>query len=391
MAGAERGAGDRGDGVAGVLSLPRLGRAGRAAGERARGTASRLLHRLVAPVLRVPLHVKLVGAGVIATTVSAAAGLMVGHVVADRGEGLGAVQLALVAGIAVNWVLVVLALRPLRILEHAVDRIWRGDLAARVTRSSLADARLVTVGRTLNLLLDALAAERERLRTLAAEVLRAGERERATLARELHDSTAQSLAAVLYQLTAAERQSTDPAMSERLREIRESAGAVLDEVRHLAHAIHPRVLDDLGLLTALERLANQLDGSEVAVSATLVRGSPESARSLSGELAATLYRVAQEATQNAVRHAAATHVWISLSVDEHEASVEIADDGEGFDAAAADRRRAGLGLFTMEERAALVGGTFELHSTPGIGTRVRVAVPRGTLPLPPVRRRSIDD
>ena len=113
--------------------------------------------------------------------------------------------------------------------------------------SPIADPDVARVGTTINALLDELNAERTRLRQLASEIIHAGDRERATLARELHDSTAQRLAAMLYQLSAAARDIPDDKVSDRLLGIREIAGDVLEEVRTIAHTVHPAVLDDLGL------------------------------------------------------------------------------------------------------------------------------------------------
>jgi signal transduction histidine kinase len=106
------------------------------------------------------------------------------------------------------------------------------------------------IGTTFNLLLDGLVADRTRMRGLAAAVIDAGDRERASLARELHDSTAQQLAALVLQLSAAARDCTDVALADRLSGMRDQAEATLEEVRLLSHTVHPRVLDDLGLQAA---------------------------------------------------------------------------------------------------------------------------------------------
>ena len=130
-------------------------------------------------------------------------------------------------------------------------RVSAGDLEARVPPSVLADRDMARVGTTLNTLLDRLTDDRARVRRLAAQVISAQDEERARVARELHDSTAQMLAAVMLQLGAAAQESSRPRSTTRLATMRELVAEALEEVRTLSHTMHPRVLDDLGLAAAL--------------------------------------------------------------------------------------------------------------------------------------------
>jgi signal transduction histidine kinase len=237
------------------------------------------------------------------------------------------------------------------------------------------------IGTTFNLLLDGLVADRSRMQKLATAVIDAGDRERAMLARELHDSTAQQLAALVLQLSAASRDASDPALKQRLDAMREQAKATLEEVRLLSHTVHPRVLDDLGLVAALKKLGREV--SEVSHLEVEVIA-PNESRDLSPTVAAVLYRVAQAAVHNVVRHAAARHVDLHLTMSgteelDRQVVLEITDDGRGFDVADAERRRPGMGLFTMRERVALAGGTFEISSKTGQGTRITATLPLGRL------------
>ena len=316
--------------------------------------------------LRAPLLVKLVGANLFAVVV------------------LGLVWLAhpdtavtprLLAGVAVllvvHFTLLIVALRPVRDLEKVAARVWHGDYGARVETSAVADQRTLRVGAMFNLLLDGLAADRARMRALADEVIQISDRERAALARELHDSTAQRLAALLFELSAAARDCNDPALRERLFMARDTAQELTDEVRRLAQTVHPRV-NGLGLVAALRKLARDYSrgtGVDIDVAA------PRSADDIPHRIAAVLYRVAQEAVRNAVTHAAAHRVQVTLHVGREDAAVEIHDDGSGFDLADAEQRRPGMGLFTMRERVALVDGRFGLHTAPGNGTTVVATVP----------------
>jgi signal transduction histidine kinase len=321
-------------------------------------------------VLEVPLRWKLVGANAI-ILIAAGAALWAGR---DRpvSQSMPVIAGALLLSFVVNLLLVHIALRPLASLEETARRVRRGDLAARVGRSAVADRDMTRIGQTINLLLDGLTSDRTRMRQLAAKVIRAQDDERARLARELHDSTAQVLAAAMLQLSAATpRAQGDPELAQSLETLRQLVAAALEEVRTMSHAIHPRVLDDLGLVAALEWLARQTRQSaalEVDVEAAFdAEIAPMSA--------AALYRVAQEALRNAVTHSGASHVRVWLTGDRSVATLEIVDDGSGFDVEAAEARRPGMGLFSIRERVALVGGSVEIHSVRGRGTRVTATVP----------------
>jgi len=321
----------------------------------------------------VPLAAKLAGANAFIVLAASAVAFAVYGTGADDLRVLLIMGAAIVGSLAVNVALVYAALRPLQALEATAERVWRGDLAARVRPSLLADRDMARVGRTLNLLLDGLTADRARMRRLAAEAISAGDRERAYIARELHDSTAQGLAALLLQLGAAARDANDPVLAARLHEIKAIANDVLEEVRMLAHTIHPRVLDDLGLVAALRNLARQAEERDDARVEVV---SDAAADSVPPDAASVLYRVAQEAVNNAIRHGRPASVTLRVGVDDGTATLEVVDDGAGFDVEEAERRRPGMGLFTMRERVALVDGRFEITSRPGAGTRVTAAVPR---------------
>lgn len=321
-------------------------------------------------ILRAPLAAKLVGANLLVALGAVAALARSTAPTLD----LRIAVVALVVAVGANLLLVRLALRPVSELERTAARVWKGDYAARVPDDVLADGAIRRAGRTVNLLLDALADDRERLRALALQAVRAQDDERSRIARELHDSTAQTIAALGWQLAAAARDADDAGLRERLEGLREQAVALLEEVRVLSHTIHPRVLDDLGLVPALEWLARQTRehaGLDVDVADRLDHEDD----AMSDVTSATLYRVAQESLRNAERHAAAQTVHVELRPVGDDVVLEIADDGRGFDLAEAERRRPGMGLFSMRERVGLVGGTLEIDTAPGRGTRVVARVP----------------
>lgn len=332
--------------------------------ERARQAVGRGPIRLAA--LRAPLAVKVVGANVFVVAVLVAAWLVRG----------GAVSAIVVGGLAVllgvHLALVFVALRPIRDLEAVAARIWQGDLGARVERSSVADAEVLRIGSMFNILLDGLASDRAQMRALAAEVIATGDRERAAVARELHDSIAQHISALQLQLFVAARDAADAESAERLYAARESAEAILEEVRHLSHVVHPAVLDALGLEPALRKLARDAShGSGIDIDVNV----DSAAGRLPPTAEAALYRVAEEAVRNAARHASARRIQIAVFVERPSVTLEVHDDGIGFDLAAAERRREGSGLWSMRERMALIDGSLAIKTATGGGTTVSASVP----------------
>ena len=331
------------------------------------------LRSMAERALQVPLLGKLVGANLVIVI----AALLV--VVAERrgvlpGNAVSILGMALGLSLVVNLALVYVALRPLSDLEAAARRVSAGDTEARVATSVLADRDMARVGSTLNALLDRVTEDRARVRRLAAQVLCVQDEERARVARELHDSTAQILAAIMLQLGVAARESSSPALDERIATLRELAAEALEEVRSLSHTMHPRVLDDLGLAAALEWIGRQTSDQE---SLDVEVFAEEWHPPIPAPLASVLYRVAQEALRNAARHASARRVEIFLRREPGRATLEVTDDGRGFDVRRAEERRPGMGMFSMRERVGLVNGALRVESNPGRGTRVVASVPLG--------------
>ena len=329
------------------------------------------LPRPVVAFLRVPLVFKLVGANLVIAlaTVVATAGTH-GTTLADR-RVVALLIGALVVAQVVNSVLVIVALRPIRSLQVAASRVVAGDTTARVPYSPLADREVERTGRAMNQLLDELMQERDRIRRLAAKLICAQDEERARIARELHDAAAQTMAGVVLQLSVAERGCADEELETKLHEIRATATEALEEVRTLSHTIYPRVLEDLGLRAALEWLARrtrETSGIEVGV---ILRGGG----SVPTTIASALYRVAQEAMLNAVRHSSATTVELRLDIEPGHVALEVEDDGVGFVAGDAEARRPGMGIFSMRERVALVEGVLDIDSAPGRGCCVHAHIP----------------
>lgn len=279
--------------------------------------------------------------------------------------------LVLVVGLAVvltaNAVLLRTALAPVDRVIRAMGTAQLDGTAARLgdPGGNGAGSRLV---RSYHAMIDRLEAERS---ASSAKALAAQEAERHRIARELHDQIGQSLTVVLLGLKQlADRAPAD--LAEELGLLRESARAGLDDVRRVARELRPGVLDDLGLQAALAALATDVAAhGGPLVRRTFGPGLPE----LPHDTELVVYRVAQEALTNAVRHARAGRVELSLLRLGDAVVLEVVDDGIGFDGPVS----AGTGVSGMRDRAGLVGGSLEIVSSRGHGTATRLRVPA---PLP---------
>ena len=230
--------------------------------------------------------------------------------------------------------------------------------------------------RTLSSLGDQLgiAVERNRLQERALSLAVVEERNR--LARELHDSVTQALFSINLTIEAARlllRRDLD-ATERQLVALGERAQEALTEMRTLIHSLRPAGLEDKGLIPALKRWAERLRRENLLTVEVLV--APDARQRPDDEQERELFRIAQEALNNVIKHAAATRVFIRLSLEADDLIMEIEDDGKGFDQSLALRDDA-FGIVGIHERAALLSGAATIESQPGRGTRVRVRIPRG--------------
>lgn len=331
------------------------------------------IHRITDRFLRVPLLAKLVVADVGVNLLTFLTLQSVPTQLANE-----VFVAAVVVTMVLNGVLVWWALLPLRDLEHTANAVSRGNLAARVPRSRFVDRNIARIGRTFNTVLDGLTNDRERVRQLASQVISAADQERAHIARELHDSTAQSLSALDMLVTASLRETAPGALHDRLEVMRDIVVDTLAEVRTLSHNVHPRVLDDLGLVSALESLARRTregSGVDVVIEHEAQHGEHGATPDVPAPVASVLYRVAQEGIRNAVRHSAARRVIVHLVAGRDEAVLVVRDDGIGFDVAAARASARGMGLFLMHERLALIDGTLTIDGGREPGTELTARAP----------------
>lgn len=216
-------------------------------------------------------------------------------------------------------------------------------------------------------------AENARLQEkLLAQSRQSGVRdERERLAREIHDTIAQSLAGVVAQLQAAEGSADAQDVRRRVGRATEMARTALVEARRSVQDLTPAELADTGLADALSRLVTSWRDDHGVEASFVVVGD---ATALHSEVEATLLRIAQEALANVAKHADASRVGVTLTFDEADVILDVRDDGSGFDAAA-PRRSSSFGLGVMRERAERLAGTFTLESAPGAGTAVSASIP----------------
>jgi len=208
------------------------------------------------------------------------------------------------------------------------------------------------------------------------KLVTAREEERRSLARDIHDSIGQSTIAVHFALKALTDDiagALPPEQARRLRRLGEDCGALIREVRHISHGLFPPTLESLGLPAALRSLAHSHQASAPAVRFT-AGADLEEAR-FNRDVEIILFRIAQEAVTNALRHSGARRIELGLRRKAGGLDLTVADDGDGFDPAAAEN---GLGMTTMRERVHAVGGELDVRAGKG-GTRLRAYVPAASL------------
>jgi two-component system sensor histidine kinase UhpB len=253
-------------------------------------------------------------------------------------------------------------LRELTTLMHTIDPL---DPGRRLTGVAGSDVEVATLAEAFNAMLDRLEAER---RSSARRALAAQEDERLRIARELHDEIGQSLTAIAMQAERA-AQSAPAGDQATLAEIPEAIRRSVGDVRRIARRLRPEALDDLGLVNALISLCRRIGHQSGArIETDLATDLPTT----SPETELVVYRIAQESLTNAVRHANASKITLSLAVVDEYLTLRVRDDGRGIDGPLANDT---AGVNGMRERAMLVGGQLRIRSDRGAGTEVQLDLP----------------
>jgi two-component system sensor histidine kinase UhpB len=281
-------------------------------------------------------------------------------------------EAALVLGFAVALTVLLnlfLIQRRFRPLERLVEEMERADLSRpganlRGDVSFGGPEEVERLNRAFRRMLERLEAERRRTSSAA---LAAQEKERARIARDLHDEVNQSLTGLLLRLETARQQAPHSLMRE-LTETKALANQAMQELLALSRQLRPTALDDLGLKAALAGHVQELDSEGVHASFE----SHGDFSDLPKDVQLVVYRVAQEALSNAIQHSDAENLRVSLLREDGEVELRVGDDGRGF---SFEQAAKGLGLPGMRERALLVGGDLRVESRPELGTRVSLRVP----------------
>jgi two-component system sensor histidine kinase UhpB len=268
--------------------------------------------------------------------------------------------LGLIAIVVADVFLLRLSFGPLERLTRTMRDVDLLRPGQRLTLSGGVEVRQLIA--TFNEMLERL--ERERLES-NRRTITAREAESGRIGRELHDEIGQRLTAVLLQLQQA---LGDGSVRARVAEAQELVRATLDELGRIAWQLRPGVLDDLGLMQALEALTDELQG-RADIGVELQVAGPIRPLGSDGDLA--VYRIAQEAVTNALRHAHAREIRVALSARRGGVRLRVADNGRGLPVGGVE----GAGIRGMRERALLVAASFALESEPGGGVAITLDVP----------------
>ncbi len=209
----------------------------------------------------------------------------------------------------------------------------------------------------------------DRIRDLSRRLLGEQETERARIARELHDDINQQLAILSIELDELRSDPLQVHTAELVSRAQETTQSISTSVRELSHRLHPSKLRLIGLVAAVDNLRRDLSPPHLPI-AFCHRDVPAA---IDQNIALCVFRVAQEALGNAVKHSEAGHIWVDLTGGPSCVALTITDDGKGFDANGPSNP--GLGLISMRERVESVGGVLEIDSTLASGTRLTVTVP----------------
>src|SRR5436853_5207253 len=272
--------------------------------------------------------------------------------------------------VALNFVVLQIAFRPLHGLGKVMKRVQEGERSLRAPLTGEPETDLLA--HTFNVMLEAID-EANRLRT--SQIINAQEQERKRIARELHDETSQVLTSLLISLAVLEESITTPEAQGPIAETRMLAHQTLRAIRSLSIDLRPSALDDLGLLPALRwyiKEYQQKFSIQVEFQPTGFR------ERLPAEMETALYRIVQEALTNIAKYAHARTVHVTLKEEANQVHVTVTDDGCGFDMEKLQKiagQERGLGLVGMHERAHLLDGTLNIQSSPGHGTTIEVSIP----------------
>ncbi len=213
----------------------------------------------------------------------------------------------------------------------------------------------------------------QQIRSLTEHLQNIREEERTSIAREIHDELGQQLTVLKMDVAWLSKKINDKndAVKEKLMDLMSLLDNTVQSVRRISSELRPGILDDLGLAAAIEWHLNEFE-KRSGIKTHFIY--PEEERQLPGPIKTNLYRILQESLTNVARHAQAKEVKVNLVQQYRQITLNIKDDGVGFDQEQVSKKRT-LGILGMKERAAMMGGRYEIQSKPGKGTTISVVIP----------------
>lgn len=342
-------------------------------------------HGMIWRMMHIPLSSKVVTANCVVVTLAAVIGVIcaIQHVREYPGDphydliNLFAATVFAIS-LVLNGLVMKVVLAPLDRLQAALEDIGRGEPEVRLTAGPISDEQFDYIITGINQILNTQEQNAQQLHHFSHKILQAQEEERRRIARELHDEAAQTLTSLLLYIKLLEK-SQNQEEAQRIQNLRNLTVYALDEIRGVAMALHPKILDEWGLEAALGQYVEGLkSASPTQVTLQVIGGRSER---LPRELELAFYRTAQEGLNNIVRHAHAQSAQLILKRQATWLTMEIQDDGIGFDAAGAlARQPRGMGLSNMSERLALVKGELVIESQVGKGTWLLARAPISPVP-----------
>jgi two-component system sensor histidine kinase UhpB len=285
--------------------------------------------------------------------------------------------LGIILTLLVNYWILHISFRPFQELNQAVNQVQNGQVALPESLEMKSDPFIHRLVIAMNSMLERLDRRTLQLRALSERSINAQEEERRRIARGLHDDTAQTISTLIIHLERLEAALPEDQAEFRnqLAGIRRMATGMLEDLRKNIWDLRPTILDDLGLISAIRWYAqSNLEPAGVGVELDIKSETIQ----LSQPLNTMMFRVAQEAINNILRHANASLVTINLWQDSTKVYLQVEDNGRGFDVERTKGEalpRKQLGLLGIQERVSLVGGEVLISSTPGRGTCLLVSVP----------------
>ncbi len=264
---------------------------------------------------------------------------------------------------------------PLRALMDQTGRLARGETVQPVAASGVRE--IDALERAFSQMATQMASYRAGLRRYVDALTRSQEDERRRIARELHDETIQNLLTIVRRLELLQASAPNPDRQAKLAELQALMADTVQGVRQISRDLRPPILEDLGLIPALQTLVRAAHTGQGAVPHATLEVAGQVA-DLSPEQELALYRVTQEALANIRRHAQATGLQVQVAFAPGLVRLEVNDDGQGFQAPAALTelaQRDSFGLLGIQERVRALGGSLSLCSAPGQGTRLTVSLP----------------